>query len=443
MHRHVLPLVLLLLTWPALADSTNWPNFRGPNLDGSADAKGLPARWSGTRGILWKAQLPGPSSATPAIWGDRIFLTAADRRTSKLLALCLDARSGKLLWKREHGQNYRRGRNDMTAPSPVTDGKQVIFMFGTGELAAYDLAGGVRWGRQLAQQFGRLSWIFAYGASPLLHGGRLYLQLMRRPSGDELRPFLLALDPATGKQLWRIERPGKAVGESWESYVTPTMHGKGDRQQLVLIGADAVTGHAPSTGRELWRSEYNESRRRNWRVVPTPTSDGERLFLALPRGRWFATIKAGGATDRLDKRALWTARENIPDVCSPLLYRGRLYLVDGVRGRLSCFDPTSGKRLWRARLEGAEVIRSSPTAADGKLYIIDEGGLVFVVRAGDRFEQLGSIPMGGGEDSPSRSSVVIAGGKLFIRTASALYCIGRRTGGHEKPATGKKPEFHE
>lgn len=421
-------LLLLLFALPAAADDAHWPNFRGPRLDGSSEATQLPERWTRSRGVVWSRPLPGPSSATPAVWGDRIFLTAAATADDALLALCVDRASGKILWQHRCGTNRKRGRSDWTSPSPVTDGERVVFMFGNGDLRAFDLAGKPLWRRQLATDYGRLSWIFSYGASPLLHGGTLFVQLMRRPAGDELQPYLLALDPATGKERWKQPRGGKAVDESWESYVTPLPFGEGKDAQIVLIGADAVTGHAAATGRELWRSTYNAQGRRNWRVVPTPVSDGERVFVALPRGESFAALVPGGATDTIAKRALWTATDNIPDVCSPLLYRGRLYLLNGRRGVISCYEPTKGKRLWQATLEGAAIIRASPTAGDGKIYVPDEHGRVYVLRAGDRFEQLAAISMD--DARQTRSSIVLAPGRLYIRTTTTLFCVA---------AAGAKP----
>lgn len=423
----VLVLVMVLAAASAAEPSSHWPNWRGPNFNGTAEAKGLPSSWSPTDGVLWSAPLPGKGSATPVVWGERIFLTAADGQTGELLAMAVDAASGRLLWKHAHGRNRRRGRNDMTAPSPVTDDRQVVFLFGTGRLVAYNHAGRQLWERDLVEESGTLSWMFGYGASPLLYGGRLYVQMMRRPThrnappGKPLESFLLAVDPAGGKDLWRQARPARAVDESWESYMTPVPHGSGPGQ-IVLAGADAVTGHDAATGREMWRCEFNERRRRNWRLVPTPVSDGRRIYVALPRGTSLAAMEPGGPADALEDRTRWNVTGRVPDVCSPLLYEGRLYLLDGDRRALMCLDAATGRRIWQGDLGGNTVIRSSPTAADGKIYFIDEGGQVFVVAAGDEFRVLSRIQMGGGQ--PARSSIVIAGRRLYVRTAAALHCIG-------------------
>ncbi len=417
---------------PAVAGShQQWPSWRGPVLTGATEASNLPADWSDEEGILWTAPLPGSGNSTPVIWGDRIFLTAADAETDELLALCLDAETGAILWQHEHGQNRQRHHNDHTSPSAVTDGERVIFMFGTGELVAYDFAGERLWQRDLEEDFGLLTWLFGYGASPLLHEGRLYVQMMRRPTPpwrgappleETLDSFLLAVDPATGQDLWQQVRPGEAVAESWESYITPTVHPSADGDQILMAGADALTGHDAETGEELWRYSFNETRRRNWRLVPTPASDGERVFMALPRGVSLAAVKPSRQGVPLEEHAEWTMPDFAPDVCSLTLYEGRLYVLDGDRRVLTCLDPTTGEQLWRGELGGDTVIRSSPTAADGKIYFMDERGVVFVVAAGgDEFRLLSRIEMGG---RVARSSIAIAADQLYVRTADALYCIG-------------------
>jgi len=426
----LLPLLSLLsaaaLPAQQAPEAGRWPNFRGPHLDGSADAAGVASDWSLEAGLLWSASLPGVGSSTPAIWDGRIFLTSAGD-DGQLLAMCLDAADGRVLWQHVHGRNRRQGRNDMTSPSPVTDGETVIFLFGTGEMAAYDVDGSLRWTHHLAEAYGPLAWLFGYGASPLLYDGRLYVQMMRRPThrdapaGTPLASYVLAFDPATGEELWRQVRPGEAQDESWESYVTPAIHDDNSRAQLVLAGADAVTGHDPLTGRELWRRDFNARRLRNWRLVPTPVSDGRHVFMAVPRGVSLVAFDPAGSPGGVKANAAWTLSANAPDVCSPLLYAGRLYVLDGDRRVMTCLDPATGRTIWRGELGGGTVIRASPTAADGKLFVMDEDGLVFVLEAGDTFRVLSRIDMGGGQ--PARSSISIADGRLYIRTASALHCV--------------------
>ncbi len=422
-------LLVAVLAAGATASAGDWANWRGPAFNGSADDTGLPDHWGPGEGVLWTADLPGPGSSTPAVWGDRIFLTAADRATGEVLDMALNAADGAVLWQHGHGKNRRMGNNDLTSPSPVTDGQRVVFMFSNGEMVAYDYGGTLLWRRDLVEDFGVLSWNFGYGGSPLLHEGKLYVQMMRRSTHRAASPdkplesFLLAIDPATGKDLWRHVREANAVGESYESYVTPVPFSTEPGAPILLMGGNALTAHDPQDGRELWRCTYNERQIGNWRVIPTPVGDGRRVYFALPRGSSFAAVTPGGPSEPVSERAAWAMVRNAPDVCSPLLYAGRLYVLDGDRRTLTCLDPATGDQVWQGTFEGNTVMRASPTGADGKVYCMDERGNVFVVAAADEFKVLARIDMGGG--TPARSSVVVAGGRLYVRTASALHCIGR------------------
>ena len=180
---------------------------------------------------------------------------------------------------------------------------------------------------------------------------------------------------------------------------------------------------SPRPGSNFGDARTTERQIGNWRVIPTPVADGQRVYLALPRGSSFAAVTPGGPSEPLSERAVWTMARNAPDVCSPLLYGGRLYVLDGDRRTLTCLDPATGHQVWQGQFEGNTVMRASPTGADGKIYCMDEGGQVFVVAAGDEFRLLSQIGMGGG--SPARSSIVVAGDRLYVRTASALRCIGK------------------
>ena len=358
--------------------------------------------------------------------------------------MALNAAGGAVLWQHGHGKNRRQGNNDLTSPSAVTDGQRAVFMFGTAELVAYDYGGELLWRRDLADEFGTLSWNFGYGGSPLLHDGRLYVQMMRRPTHRNAPPdkplesFLLAMDPATGKDLWRHVREANAVGESYESYVTPVPLSAAPDAPILMLGGNALTGHDPASGRELWRCTYNERQIGNWRVIPSPVGDGRRVYFALPRGSSFAAVTPGGPSEPLSERAAWTMARNAPDVCSPLLYGGRLYVLDGDRRTLTCLDPDTGSQIWQGGFEGNTVMRASPTGADGKVYCMDERGNVYVVAVADEFKLLSQVEMGGG--SPARSSIVVAGGRLYVRTAAALHCIGGTPTAAPAPSPGPAPD---
>lgn len=429
--------VLIPAVTVGVAAAENWPQWRGPFLNGSTTETDLPAVWTETQNVAWVTSMPGGSGATPIVWSDRIFLPSTDwktkhddRRKKGLLAMCVDARSGKVLWRHRVGWDRPIARNNMASPSAVTDGKIVIFTFGTGDLAAYDFAGKPLWSRSLETDHGLFSLLYGYSNTPLLYKGKLYVVVMRRDTPihrtDSREPlpwpsYLLAIDPATGKDLWKHIRPTDARRESMESYTTPIPYEHDGVSQIVLFGGDYLTGHDPETGKELWRWEgYNLEKINHWRVVPSPLVTKEIIYVSAPKKEPFYAVRTGAVGKVGLEQVAWKIPAYNSDAATPLLYRGRLYLLDGDRKRLLCLDPKTGRTIWVARIHGKTIWRASPTGADGKIYLMDERGEVLVVAAGDRFAVIHRIEMGG---KYARSSIVAANGQLLIRTAKHLFCI--------------------
>ena len=198
----------LALAAAVCARAENWPQWRGPFFNGSSTEAGLPGQWSKTDNIAWAAALPGFSGATPAIWEDSVFVSSPDPQRD-LLLICLERKTGKLRWQKAVAAGDReKGRNNMASPSPVTDGQSVFVLFGTGDLAAFDFSGKELWRRQLAKEYGPFAINWLYGSSPMLYGGRLYVEVIQgtprdgasQGGGDAAArgPYLLCLDPATG-----------------------------------------------------------------------------------------------------------------------------------------------------------------------------------------------------------------------------------------------------
>lgn len=424
--------VLLLLGW-VQARAGDWPQWRGPYGNGSAEEVRLPHSWSPTENTRWTAPLPGPAAATPVVAGNRVFVSTTVSGSKDLLALCYRLADGSLLWKQKASvAEVTPPSNTMASPSPVTDGQRVFFLYGTGDLAAFSAEGKPLWTRHLAEEYGRFSLNYGYSSSPLLHRGRLYIQVLRRErpypwSGEGTWPtdsFLLALDASTGKTLWKHVRKTEAIQESQDAYTTPALYQVGRRVQIVVAGADVVTAHDPATGAEVWRIAYNPQRRPNWRLVPSPVPGNGVVYVVAPRaGSPLFAIPADRTGTIPWSDVAWVFERDTPDVCTPLLYRGRLYvLADGQRV-ISCLDPRSGQVIWQGPLERGAIYRASPTGADGKIYCISEAGDVTVLRAGDQFEVLSRFSMG---EKPVQSTIVAAGGCLLVRTAQRLHCIGFR-----------------
>lgn len=432
-RRILLPAVLcLLLAGPVRAG--DWPQWRGPAFDGSSDETGLPATFTPEDGIAWRVPMPGVSAATPIVWGDRVFTTAAESATDALLGICVDRRTGAVLWQRRLGTNREMPRNNQLAsPSPVTDGRTVWFLFGSGELVAVDFDGNERWRRHLQEEHGA-DWAiqFGYAASPLLLEGRLFIPVLqnarqvyagRNNRGAECRPYVLAIDAATGETLWNRPRETDALNESGEAYATPLPLVRDGRAEVVVAGGDYVTAHDPATGEELWRyGSYNTRKDQYWRLVASPVAAGGLLVSSMPRGGSLFAIRAGQTGTVEQSPPAWQLRENGPDVCTPLLYRGRLYVLDGDGRVMTCLDPADGTVRWRGRLEGADVLRASPVGADGRIYCVDMAGTVYVLATGDAFEVLARVPLG---ERLTQGSIAPAHGQLFLRTGRSLICIGR------------------
>ena len=442
-HSFITLLIVCALT-PSMLLCDDWPSWRGPNHDGSSEEKSAPEKFGPEENVKWKASLPGPASCTPIIIGKQVFLTTFDRKTSTVSALALDRENGKTLWSRLLGKgedDRNQGtENFLAAPSPATNGKLVFFLTGRGDLSSYDLAGKKSWSWNAQERYGDFNCQFGYGSSPLLSNGKLFIQVLHRDSrykdlekvGKFTREsYLLAIDPPTGEVLYRHVRKSDAVAESLESYSTPIPRRVGDRTEILVVGGDTLSAHDPATGRELWRhGGWNPEKITHWRMVTSPVTGGGLVYASAPKfGPVIAIDSSGSAT-----KVSWKLERDTTDTPTPLFYRGKLYVLNGRKRVLNCVDPKTGEVLRKSRLPGFRYMRASPTAAAGKIYMINADGEVVVVAAHSdddergkdgkppAFEILNNAKMGG---YPARSSISIAYGNLFIRTAEALYCIGK------------------
>jgi len=427
-----------LLTCVSPLPAGNWPQWRGPFFNGSTDETGLPEQWSRTDGVALRVTLPGAAASTPVIWEDRVLLTGTDSARDMLQALCVSRKTGQILWQHDVAQGISKDyRSNFASGSPVTDGQVAVFFYGSGELAAYGLDGKPRWARNIEDDYGPFAFFWTFSTSPLLHGGKLYVQVLQRDEAVEGRglagrfneSYLLALDPQTGKTLWRHVRPSQAVAESREAFTTPMPYTAGGKTQLLVAGGDALSAHDPETGRELWRwGAWNPDRIPHWRLVTSPVAGDGIVLACAPKRDPIYAVRAGGSGVLGDDCLAWVSRDAkqvSADVPTPAFYEGDFFVLSDVRKSLSRVEPQTGKVRWSVPTPGNAKYEASPLAADGKLYTINFDGQVAIFRAADG-QLLRTIPM----DEPAngevvRSSISAAHGQLFIRVTRHLYCVGK------------------
>jgi outer membrane protein assembly factor BamB len=416
MHKKVSSVFSIIVIFFGAALADNWPQWRGPFLNGVSNEKNLPLRWGREENIAWKLSLPGLSAATPVIWEDRVFLNVTQGR--EIYLWCVDKKRGRLLWKQPlggHAVELRtHPKHNPSTPSPVTDGKSVYALNAYGSLASFDLAGNKIWKRELWQDYGRVVLRFGFSSSPVLFEDSLYLQVLRETPPAE-PSYLLRIDTKTGKTIWR--KDFSAGFKAAEAYSTPTILKHGKSVEIVVNGSDQVTGHDLMTGQELWRVAGLSPENPPFRIVSSPVVAGEVIY-APAASRPLIALRAGGRGNLTNY--LWSSR-NGPDVPSPVTDGNYFYIVDD-KGIARCLDAKSGEGIWGPQRLKPGVYSSSPVLADHKVYVVNEEGMTTVLRAGRNFEILAENSL----DDLCLSSPAISDGQIFIRTAQFLYCIGKR-----------------
>ena len=443
MKLHTLASLLAITT--ATASAGDWQQWRGPAFNGTSPEKNLPSKWTQTEGVKWSLDLPGISGATPIVSGERVFVMSPDPENKQWL-IAVDRKTGKVAWKQNLADGaLAKGRGNSTSPSPVTDGKTVWALVGTGQLAAFDFSGKQVWARDLGKDYGKFNINWVYGSSPLLFGGKLYVLVLQRTPADGSYPgiteadkgdresYLLALDPATGKTLWKHIRPTDAEQESMETYATPIPHTVGGKVQLLISGGDCLTGHDAETGAELWRGGGINNKKGLggggfMRLVPSAVAWENIALVCGPKQSPAIAYRMDGKGDISTSGVAWKFDEkNTPDTCTPAAFGGKFYALNGDKQIMTCLDAKTGAKVWQEsftldRGKGMEIFRASPTIADGKIYNIGERATAVVQNLADG-KVIFTTSMGAGD--ATRSSIAVSDGHLFIRTSEKLWCIGK------------------
>jgi outer membrane protein assembly factor BamB len=447
-HTLVTGCLFLMLSLNGLAQTLNWPQFRGPQGLGISEQKGLPTEWWPDDNLAWKTPLPGRGHSSPVVWGDRVFLTTtvegeeipgakavhhvrnkqtwvhpdatAGNKKQTLKVLCLDRKTGKILWERTsfEGQVYddRHRKNTYSSGTPVTDGKYVYAFFEAEGLYCYDFNGKLVWQTSVGK-YAKMG--MGPGTSPVLYQNLIFLQCDQEDGGPDLS-FLAAVDKRTGREVWRVKRNHR------KTHSTPLIVNTGKRTELITSGWETVISYDPLTGKELWRCEGVNG----W-AIPSAVANQEMVFVAsgYPRKRVLG-IKLGGSGDLTGKpEVVWSYNKGTAYVASPILYGDYLYLIDD-KGILTCVDAKTGEIKYEGgRVPTPESFSASPVAFDGKLLLVSEDGDAFFIKAGPQHEVLKVNSL----DEMVLASPALAHGQIFIRGDKHLFCIGA----NGKAPTGK------
>ncbi len=453
------------------ADEPDWIRFRGPNGSGISNARNVPTEFGPARNLLWRLALP-PGHSSPILMGDRIYLTAM--RGETLVTLAIDRGTGRILWERGAPRvptTVVDKRNNPASPSPAVEANGVYAFFPDYGLVAYDAAGTELWTMPL----GPFNNIYGMGASPVLVGDLLVLVC-----DQSLGSYVMAVDKRTGRVVWKVERPEAKSGHS----TPILWRGPDGREQILVPGSFLLTSYDAATGRKLWWVGGLSFEMKSTPVIggdtiyvngygapvndpgnkvsipaadevwKTADADGNGVlskaeFPKFTQGFWFGiadldlngtlsrdewayyraaldsengmlAIRLGGSGDMTDTAIRWKYQRSVPQLPSPLLYRGILYMVND-NGIITLLDPETGALLKQGRLAGAPGPHfASPIAADGHIFFTTEAGAIVVVRPGEDLTPLALNDLA--EDA--YATPAIADGRVYIRTTSALWAFG-------------------
>lgn len=417
----VVVLLTLIFCFSIQAQSSaHWPQWRGPFFNGMARGD-APSAWSDTSNVKWKTEIPGRGYSTPAIWGDRIFVTTAIPTGSgagpvvehRFEVLSIDRKTGKVLWQRTAKtatphEGYHRAYGSFASNSPVTDGKYIYVSFGSRGIYCYDFNGKLIWEKDPGVQM-KMRLAFGEGSAPLLFGNSLFIVF-----DHEAESFMVALDKRNGKELWRVRR------EERSSWSTPLAVEHNGRTEIVVSATNRVRSYDPQTGKVLW-----ESAGLGANVIPVPVhQNGVVYVMSGYRDPKLMAIKLGRQGDLTGSDAIvWSHTRGLSYTASPVLYEGKLYVVTD-NGMISAFNATTGETYYaQTRLPKTYNLKASPVGANGKLYLATEDGDVVVVKMGEKFEVLATNHL---TDQVFIATPVIAAGELYLRSQNTLFCIAEK-----------------
>lgn len=400
-------LLAILLAGVAQSARADWPQWRGPNRDGVAADTALPVQWSATQNVRWKVPLPGAGNGSPIVYKDLVLVTATSGRDhGELHVLAYDRGNGQPVWRTNLFASPapppyalfppERGH---AAPTPAVDGRQVVALFGSGDLVALDLEGRPLWMRSLVLDYGPIEGNYGLASSPLIVDDLVVVQIDRLDGS-----YLAAFDVATGATRWKVARQ---ASENWSSPVAATLR---ETRQVICAGSERLVGY-DLKGHELWSVDGLERL-----CAPTPVVHGQRVY---------AVSGPAGATLAIDfvsaskPEVAWTSKKDGPFICSPVV-AGDLCFVVSDLGIVACRDVRSGEDLWKARL-GIDRPRASLVTDGQRVYCTGLDGTTVVFRAAREYVELARNELG----EPVAASAALSDGCIFFRSEHNLICIGQ------------------
>ncbi|MDP2052650.1 MAG: PQQ-binding-like beta-propeller repeat protein [Acidobacteriota bacterium] len=434
--RTRLAVLAALLTFPLVvlhasaSDDRYWAQWRGPSMTGVSKTAKPPVEWSETKNLKWKVEIPGRGSASPVVWGDRLYVLTAvpagitgpaqheprgalpQRGVHQYKVMAIDRATGKTVWERvareeEPHEAAHQDNGSWASSSAVTDGTHIFAYFESRGLYAYDMQGKLVWqtdfgDKQMRNQFGE-------GSTPALYGKYLVVVWDHIPGPS----FIVALDKATGKELWRTSR------DEMDTWATPLVVEHAGRPQVIVNAMNRVRSYDLETGKIVWEGPGT-----TMNVIPSPVFGHGMVFIMSGfRGNNLKAIKLNEAKGDISTTGAiaWQLDRDTPYVPSPVLYDNILYFLKSNNGLLSAFDAVSGKPHYQSlRMAKAPEVFASPVGADGRLYVVSRDGVTTVIKHGTTYEVLAENTLDDGFDA----SPALVGNEMYLRGFRYLYRIG-------------------
>ena len=401
--------LVVILALSMTANAADWPSWRGPDQGHTAE-KNLPLKWSAKDNVKWKVPLEHLGNSTPVIWGDKIFLTQANKGGTVRGILCFNKADGKQLWKKDvdYPDKERTWNAEWYAnASPTTDGERVYACFSSAGLFCYDFAGKELWKRT---DLGKWDHVYGNGSSPVLYGD-LVIQMIG-PIEAKKTNDIIAFDKKSGQTVWEVKTEVKQNGGCWG---TPIIVKVNNQDQLIVGMPHQLKGFDPKTGKELWFCDGL-----TYLVYTSPLyANGIAVQMSGFGGSALA-VKLGGTGD-ITKDRLWHHPRNIQRVGSGIIVGEHIYILEET-GVPHCYELATGKEVWQVEKRPQGSSWSSMLHSDGKLYVLTKQGDTHVFAASPKYELLATNRLG----ETTNASIAPSDGELFIRTAKHLWCISEK-----------------